>query len=220
MQAHLPINFFIRTELAADGGDNLIFEFEQEAEEEASLIDTKENTVIKIGNESLISGSDRASIAGYIKDVKNGEPIIGALIYIENPQIGVATDQFGYYSIAIPKGKRELKLRSMGFKDTKRQIILYSDGKLDIDMVEDIIPLKEVIIESEGDINISGVQLGLDKLDIQALKKVPPILGEVDVLRIALTLPGISQSEKLLMDFMSGEVLQIKTRTFLRSPGL
>lgn len=191
MQAHLPINFFIRTELAADGGDNLIFEFEQEAEEEASLIDTKENTVIKIGNESLISGSDRASIAGYIKDVKNGEPIIGALIYIENPQIGVATDQFGYYSIAIPKGKRELKLRSMGFKDTKRQIILYSDGKLDIDMVEDIIPLKEVIIESEGDINISGVQLGLDKLDIQALKKVPPILGEVDVLRIALTLPGV-----------------------------
>jgi hypothetical protein len=69
--------------------------------------------------------------------------------------------------------------------------VLYNEGKLDIEMLEDIIPLKEVIIEAEKDINISGMQMGLDKLDAQSMKKVPPILGEVDVLKIALTLPGV-----------------------------
>lgn len=191
IQAELPVNFFARSGSSTSNTGKLVFDFENETDEETSLVIDKENKVIKIGRESEIPGSEKASIAGYIKNAKNGEPIIGALIYIENPQIGVATDQFGYYSIAIPKGNWELKLKSMGFKDSKRQIILYGDGKLDIDMVEDIIPLKEVVIESESDINITGVQLGLDKLDMQALKKVPPILGEVDVLRIALTLPGV-----------------------------
>jgi hypothetical protein len=191
IQTELPPNFFARTRSNTISSDNLIFDFEKEIEEETSQINAKENTIFRIGLESESSGSDKARIAGYIKNAKNGEPIIGALIYIENPRIGVATDQFGYYSISIPKGKWELKLKSMGFKDSRRQVILYGDGKLDIEMEEDIIPLKEVVIESESDINISGVQLGLNKLDIQALKKVPPILGEVDVLRIALTLPGV-----------------------------
>ncbi len=191
IQTDLPPNFFTRSGSTAIITDNLIFDFEKQIEEETSRINTLENTVFKIGRESEASGDDKASIAGYIKNSKNGEPIIGALIYIENPRIGVASDQFGYYSVSIPKGRWELKLKSMGYKDTKRQIILQSDGKLDIDMEEDIIPLKEVVIESESDINISGVQLGLNKLDMQALKKVPPIMGEVDVLRIALTLPGV-----------------------------
>ncbi len=191
IQTELPPNFFARSGSNVISSENLIFDFEKQIEEETNRINTKENTVIKIGSASESSDIEKASIAGYIKNAKDGEPIIGALVYIENPQIGVATDQFGYYSIAIPKGKWELKLKSMGFKDTRRQIILQSDGKLDIEMEEDIIPLKEVVIESESDINISGVQLGLNKLDIQALKKVPPILGEVDVLRIALTLPGV-----------------------------
>ncbi|MCK5367896.1 MAG: TonB-dependent receptor plug domain-containing protein, partial [Cyclobacteriaceae bacterium] len=36
-----------------------------------------------------------------------------------------------------------------------------------------------------------GMQMGFDKLDAQSMKNVPPILGEVDVLRVALTLPGV-----------------------------
>ena len=187
----LPVNFFDRTELETNPQNYLVFDFEQETEEKDKLIKTLENTILEIGDKSEISNSDYASIAGYIKNSKTGEPIIGAVIYIENPRIGVASDQFGYYSITIPKGPQELKMKSMGYKDTKRLIKLYSDGKLDIEMLEDIIPLKEVVIESESDINITGLQMGLNKLDIQAMKKVPPVLGEVDVLRIVLTLPGV-----------------------------
>lgn len=191
IRTSLPVNFFDRTETDNGASDYLIFDFEQETEEEIKSISTLENTIFEIGNKSIITHSNRASIAGYITDTDTGEPIIGALIFIENPRIGVASDQFGYYSLTIPKGNQELKLQSMGYKDTKRQVILYNDGKLNIEMEEDIIPLKEVVIESERDLNITGMQMGLNKLDMQNLKKVPPVMGEVDVLRIALTLPGV-----------------------------
>jgi hypothetical protein len=187
----LPFNYFDRSDESASQGSVEVIDFLQEEEKKTKLQNVMENTLIEIGTKGRIVGGEYTNLAGYIRDVATGEPLIGALIYIQEPRIGVASDQYGYYSLTIPKGRHELLLKCIGYKDSKRQVILYNQGKLDIEMLEDIIPLKEVIIEAEKDINVSGMQMGLDKLDAQSMKKVPPILGEVDVLKIALTLPGV-----------------------------
>lgn len=187
----LPVNYFDRGVQTDEQTRVDVIDFLQEEETKSKLQNAMENMLVEIGVKSRISSGEYTNLAGYIRDAASGEPLIGALIYIENPRIGVASDQYGYYSLTIPKGRQELLLKCIGYKDTKRQVILYGQGKLDIEMIEDVIPLKEVVIEAEKDINVSGMQMGLDKLDAQAMKKVPPILGEVDVLKIALTLPGV-----------------------------
>ena len=189
--ADLPFNFFDRSGEEISTTDVQVLDFLENEEKKAVLQKTLENTLIVIGRKTNTVNGEYTNLAGHLRDSNTGEPLIGALVYIENPRIGVATDAFGYYSITIPKGKHDLLLKCIGYKDTKRPIILYEEGKLDLEMLEEVIPLKEVIIESEKDINIAGMQMGHDKLDAQAMKNVPPILGEVDVLRIALTLPGV-----------------------------
>lgn len=79
----------------------------------------------------------------------------------------------------------------MGIKNTKRQVVLRGDGKLEVEVEEDIIPLKEVIVEAEKDKNVSGMQMGLEKLDIKTMKQVPTVFGETDILRVILTLPRV-----------------------------
>ena len=189
--ADLPFNFFDRSGEEISTTDVQVLDFLENEEKKAVLQKTLENTLIVIGRKTNTVNGEYTNLAGHLRDSNTGEPLIGALVYIENPRIGVATDAFGYYSITIPKGKHDLLLRCIGYKDSKRPVILYEEGKLDLEMLEEVIPLKEVIIESEKDINIAGMQMGHDKLDAQAMKNVPPILGEVDVLRIALTLPGV-----------------------------
>lgn len=191
VRSTLPINFFDRSDDDYKSNDVEIIDFFEIEEKKSKVLNTVENAIFEIGVKSSIIDGQNTNLAGYIRDAKNGEPLIGALIYVENPRIGVSTDQFGYYSLTIPSGKHELILKYIGYQDTKRQVILYGEGKLDIELNEEIIPLKEVVIEAEKDINIAGMQTGFDKLDAQSMKKVPPILGEVDVLKIALTLPGI-----------------------------
>lgn len=191
IKSELPINFFDRSVEILSETEFEVFDFLKEEEKKTILQNTLENILIEIGDKARALNGAHTNLAGYIRDSNTGEPLIGALIYIENPRTGVASDQFGYFSLTIPSGKHNLLLRCIGYKDTKRPVILYSEGKLNIEMIEDVIPLKEVIIESEKDVNISGMQMGLDKIDAQSMKKVPPILGEVDVLRIALTLPGV-----------------------------
>ncbi|MBL7856662.1 MAG: TonB-dependent receptor [Cyclobacteriaceae bacterium] len=138
---------------------------------------------------SNLQGS--ASIAGYVRNALTGEPVIGASIFVENPVIGVGTDAFGYYSITLPKGRHTLNIKSIGIKPAQRQIMLYSDGKLDIEVEEDVTPLKEVIVESDRDVRVTGMQMGLEKLDIKTMKQMPSALGEVDVLKVMLALPGV-----------------------------
>lgn len=132
-----------------------------------------------------------AVLSGFLRDSKTGEPIIGAAVFVENPMIGVATDQFGFYSITLAKGKHVLKIKSIGMKSTQRRVMLYADGKLNIDMEEDITPLKEVVVESDRDVRVSGMQMGVEKLDIKTMKNMPQVLGETDVMKIVLTLPGV-----------------------------
>jgi hypothetical protein len=135
--------------------------------------------------------ADRATLAGHIRAQKTGEPVIGASIYSEAPNVGASTDQFGAFSLTLPPGRYDLKIRGVGIKNTKRQVVLRGNGKLEIEVEEDIVALKEVIIEAEKDKNVSGMQMGLERLDIKTMRQVPTAFGETDILRVVMTLPGV-----------------------------
>ncbi|WP_201977685.1 TonB-dependent receptor [Hymenobacter rubidus] len=153
------------------------------------LVSASEYKVYEIGGPG--SGSGKATLAGHIRDQKTGEPMIGASIYSESPNIGASTDPFGYFSLTLPVGRYDLKIRGVGIKNTKRQVVLRGDGKLEIEVEEDIVTLKEVVIEAEKDKNVSGMQMGLEKLDIKTMRQVPTAFGETDILRVIMTLPGV-----------------------------
>src|SRR5260221_6493161 len=148
-----------------------------------------ENKVYVIGVKSTnLKGI--ATVSGIIRDINSGEPIISASISTAFGS-GVISDQLGNYSITLPKGKNALKIQSIGMKKTTRQIMLYSDGKLNIELEELITPLKEVVIESDRDVNVTGLQMGMQKLDIKTMKNMPSVLGETDIMKVILTLPGV-----------------------------
>ncbi|HVY76541.1 MAG TPA: TonB-dependent receptor [Puia sp.] len=150
-----------------------------------------ENKLYQIGQNTANNGLPTAIINGYVRDIKTGEPVIGASIYIDKPHIGVASDQYGYYTISLPKGRHVLNIQSIGMKDTRRQIQLEGDGKLNIDLQNQVMMLKNVIVSAQKLSNVKGMEMGVQKLDIKTIKQVPVAFGEADLLRVVLTLPGV-----------------------------
>ena len=150
-----------------------------------------ENQVLDIGNKAARS-TGKATFAGYVRNSKTGEPIVGANLYADTTTVGVATDQFGYYSLTVPRGRHIVHISFAGMKDTRRQINLYSDGKLDVDMVDAITTLKTVIVSAEKTSNTQSVQMGVNRLNIKQIKQVPVVFGETDVMKVVLTLPGVT----------------------------
>ncbi len=168
--------------------DETINEIADNTQIQASLSDKK---IYEIGERAQASSHSIVTMAGYLKDIKTGEPVAGASIYIDKPRIGVTTDQNGYYSISLPRGKHILNVQSLGMRDIKRQVVLYSDGKMNIDLTSSIMSLKRVVISSQKMSNVRGAVMGVQKLDIKTVKQVPVVFGEADVLRVVTTLPGV-----------------------------
>ncbi len=108
-----------------------------------------ENKLYQIGVNSANNGSPNALITGYVRDAKTGESIAGASIYTDKPRIGVASDQYGYYAISLPKGRHIFNIQSIGMKDTRRQVLLSGDGKMNIDLQGQVMMLKNVIVSAE-----------------------------------------------------------------------
>jgi hypothetical protein len=150
-----------------------------------------ENKVYQIGTKMSIDKPGNVNLSGYVRDIQTGEAVNGAGIYVSGTKGGVVTDQFGYYTLSIPKGEHTLNIRAVGIKDTRRQISIFNDGQLNMDVHEQLNSLREVKISAEKAANIRGLEMGVTKLDIKSIKQVPTVFGEADVLRVVLTLPGV-----------------------------
>ena len=182
----LPPGFFGEQTQVRQAVDFDFSEYEKKEKE----LKLAESRVYTIGRNTG-DNTGEATLAGTVKDLNTGEPLIGVSVFVKNPMIGSTTDQFGYYAITLPKGRHELIIQSIGMKTTSRHILLYSSGKLDIEMDEDIQPLKEVVIEADAEAHVLGMQMGTEKLDIKTMKQIPLALGETDMMKVVLTLPGV-----------------------------
>ena len=131
-----------------------------------------------------------AILTGYIRNAKTGEALVNTSVFIDNEHYTL-TDAYGYYSLTVPAGQHSLNILAIGMKDTRLQVAVYSDGKLDIDVLEQVTTLKEVIVSSRKTINVNRVQMGVEKLNIESIKRMPSLFGEADLLRVITSLPGI-----------------------------
>nr|WP_311136552.1 TonB-dependent receptor [Hymenobacter cellulosilyticus] len=187
IQPNLPDPFFLSGETEA-----VVVADEPVAAEAAPTTGSSELKLYEIGRKAAGPAPGRVTLAGHVRDKTTGEPVIGAAVFVEAPtNTGTTTDQFGYYALTLPPGRYEVRVRAIGIKNTRRQVVLNADGKLEIEVEEDITPLKEVVIEAEKDRNVAGMQMGVEKLDIKTMRQVPTAFGETDILRVVLTLPGV-----------------------------
>lgn len=151
-----------------------------------------ENKLYLIGDKSKKGSlTGKATLAGYLKDASTGEAVVGASLQLDKTKTQVISDEYGYFSISVPKGRNNLIIHSLGMMDTHRQLMVYGDGILNIDLQTQIITLRNVTVSADKTSLIRGMQMGVQKVDIKTIKQVPVAFGEADILRVVLTMPGV-----------------------------
>jgi hypothetical protein len=135
------------------------------------------------------------TLSGYIKDAKDGEALIGAGVYVEELKKGATSNVYGFFSLTLPEGKYTVKFLYLGYVTQTQEIDLTKNQSANIDLAEEAKETKEVVItgeKTEVEANVKSTQMGVNKLDIKTISKIPPLLGEVDVIRSIQLLPGVS----------------------------
>lgn len=137
------------------------------------------------------SSQKEAILSGKVTGLETGNPVFGAVVFEKVNFTRAITNEDGEFQIRLPVGRHSLFIQNLGGFVEQRQISLQGDGILDISIEENVISLSEVVVNSEKMANISRPEMGVQKLNIETMKRLPAVLGEVDIIRSILTLPGV-----------------------------
>lgn len=134
------------------------------------------------------------TISGFVRDAGTGEELIGANVIISGTTNGATTNVYGFYSLTLPAGSYQLVASYLGYEAKELTVDLSSQNQsLDIELSENAEMLSEVVVtDKKEDDNVTNVEMSVAKLDVNTIKKIPALLGEVDIIKAIQLLPGVS----------------------------
>lgn len=143
----------------------------------------------------LARGQGKFTISGTIKDLSNGETLIGATVFVLQDQSnGAVSNAYGFYSVTLPKGTYTVEYSYMGFQKIVKEIELGSNLTIDVALPPLSTTLEEVrIVDESRNSGARSLDMSVNKLDIKMIQKLPALMGEVDVIKSLQFLPGVSQ---------------------------
>ncbi|MBN1789628.1 MAG: TonB-dependent receptor [Bacteroidales bacterium] len=163
--------------------------------------DVSDQAFILVGNVEDFGKQKAVILNGQIKDGKTGDPVIGAVIQVNNLQQGVVSNAEGRYKLTIAPGLYTLMVSSVGFEKNYYQVKIVGNGVLDMELFDKSIALDDIVIYGERvDKNISSHQMSLVELDNRSIKQLPSVAGGKDILKGLTTMPGV----KSIGEFSSG----------------
>ncbi|WP_348810817.1 TonB-dependent receptor [Flavobacterium maritimum] len=138
---------------------------------------------------------DKFTLSGTITDANSNETLIGVNVLIPELKTGVTTNEYGFYSITIPKGNYTIQISYLGYQTLEESITLNQNIKNNFKLFGNETALQEVIItDNRSKTDIKKPEMSVNKLSISTIKKMPVVLGEVDVLKSILLLPGVTNA--------------------------
>ena len=145
---------------------------------------------IVIGSYDKMKRGKLAIINGKITDKESGEILIGATIFIPELRKGAVTDVTGTLSLAVKPGIYLATFQYLGMAEVKGNLDVRSDGFFQIGMKSQVSAIEEVLVQSSAT-QKRGSKPGMENVSVKTMKKIPMLMGEKDVMKIAQMLPGI-----------------------------
>ena len=149
------------------------------------------SSVIIAGNAKDGAYTAEVTISGTVRDGTNGLPIFGATLLVNETSTGASTDADGRYELKLPKGKYSITIRTLEMEPLEITLIAHSDDEIDLEMTGKIVGLREVVISAEARSNVERAEMGIEKLSVNAVNAIPRMMGEPDIVKAALLLPGV-----------------------------
>ena len=158
---------------------------------DSPLLATYRNKVYTVGNPGMDNGKSVKTVRGVVTEAETGEPMYGVVVFDDETKTYTRTDRNGNYRINLPGGENVLNFSAEGKEELALRVIVQSDGGLNVVMTEKVTMLKEAVVSAESMAQHRNTEMGVEKVSVKTVNKIPSAFGEGDVIKAVLTLPGI-----------------------------
>lgn len=148
---------------------------------------------VLVTSPATIFAQKRYTLSGYLRDETSGEALIYATIYPESSKTGVSTNEYGFFSIALPEGKYNMIFSYVGYQTMRKEIILDKNLQENFSLVPGETRIEEITVIGQTKENIIRQnEIGTVRLDVKELSTLPILFGEQDILKSIQLMPGVS----------------------------
>ncbi len=140
-----------------------------------------------------LSAQNKFSVSGTLTDAQTGETLIGANVSVANMSgTGVSSNEYGFYSITLPEGQHTLVFSYLGYESVDSLVNLKANLRIDMKMGGGAENIEEIVVTAEArNEQVTSIEMGVEKLDMKEIKKIPVLFGEQDILKTLQLTPGV-----------------------------
>lgn len=153
-------------------------------------------SLLLLGSLYSFGQKDKYTVSGTITDKKTGETILGATVFLKDTNNGVVSNEYGFFSLTAEMGNYTLIVSYLGYETYTAPLLLDTEKRLKIILEENVSQLDEVVVTAEKDTKekLRSPEMGIAEMNVETIKTIPVVLGEVDVLKSLQTLPGVTNN--------------------------
>ena len=142
-----------------------------------------------------IFSQEKFTVSGTVYDNASNETLIGVSIYFPDLNSGTTTNEYGFYSITLPEGVYKVQISYLGFTTLNETLNLSKKVTKNFKLNEETESLNEVVIETDIEkLNVRSPQMSVNKLTSASIKAIPVVLGEADIIKSIILLPGVTSA--------------------------
>jgi hypothetical protein len=140
----------------------------------------------------LALAQSNVTLNGYIRDAQNGEELIGVTVYVPELKAGTISNAYGFYAVTLPRGSYQVQFSSIGYQTQTVTITLNEDMSLNMNLASEATLIQEIVISDKPiDENVVAIQMSKNSLNMNQVRKLPALFGEIDIIKNIQMLPGV-----------------------------
>lgn len=149
-----------------------------------------------------IQAQEKVALQGQVTDQETGESLPGVYVSVSEEDESVITNMEGVYTLKLPPGKHTVVFDFMGFETVTKTIDLQQNKTVDLALIPSSESLDEVVLSNTSVTeSLRSPQMSVVAIAPESVKKLPTVLGEADVIKSLMLLPGISSGGEVSTGF-------------------
>jgi len=167
----------------------------------SAIREFKKPEKIVFGSEQNFRPGQRVTLKGKVTDAKSGDPVSGATIQISDVNAGVVTDADGAFEIGIFTGNHVVRINYINYDEKVFELMAFATGELAVTLDETPMLLEEVVVTDRAAREVTTARIGQSRISVQEIRRLPALMGEVDIIRQIQAMPGVTTAGEAASGF-------------------
>jgi len=143
----------------------------------------------------ITSYAQTFTLSGTVTTSDTQETLLGVTVYAQGTSMGTITNNYGVYSLSLPKGEYRIVVQNLGFETKITEVVLDKNQTLNVSLNPQSEELEEVIVTEDIErIRLRSPEMSVNRISSKTIRQTPVVFGETDILKTIQLLPGVTSA--------------------------